>query len=447
MQRSGRPLCVALLAAALAALLTGCGLSVQADDLYALPRLPAQYESLETEINALLAAGAEHAAPSSGSNLQSVQMVDLDGDGVEEAVAFLRKAADAKPMKIYFFKSDGGSYRQMALIEGTASSIYSIAYADLDGDGRREILVGFKSGTELQVLAVYTLRGAEPLNLLTTAYLRYAVRDLDGDGRQELTVLYSGEENRCMADCYVWNNAELSCLSTAELSFSAAELSRVTAGALADGRQALYITGVTDNSVAACDIMTLKNGVLRNIVHSTASPAAGGVFRFLSLYPADVDGSGVIEVPEPLPLPLLDEESETYYRILWRDYDSSGESDVVRCTFHNMADGWYLILPEAWDNRVTVLRSSVPGENSVLFFVLTGDGPQPFLEVCALSGDGRESRAQRGDRFVLARQVETIYTAELLPCDGPSGVLDGLNEESVKANFSLIVAEWTTGEN
>ena len=135
MQGSGRPLRIALLAAALAALLTGCGLSVQADDLYALPRLPAQYESLEMEINALLAAGAEHAAPSSGSNLQSVQMVDLDGDGVEEAVAFLRKAADVKPMKIYFFKSDGGSYRQMALIEGTASSIYSIAYADLTVTG------------------------------------------------------------------------------------------------------------------------------------------------------------------------------------------------------------------------------------------------------------------------------------------------------------------------
>lgn len=111
-------------------------------------------------------------------------------------------------MKIYFFRSNGDSYEQMALIEGTASSIYSITYYDLDGDGRREILVGFKSGTELQVLAVYTLRGSEPLNLLTTAYLRYAVSDLDGDGRQELTVLYSGEENRCMADCYTWDDRE-----------------------------------------------------------------------------------------------------------------------------------------------------------------------------------------------------------------------------------------------
>ncbi len=59
--------------------------------------------------------------------------------------------------------------------------------------------------------------------------------DLDGDGRQELTVLYSGEENRCMADCYTWDDRELSCISTLELSFSAPELSRVAAGALSDG--------------------------------------------------------------------------------------------------------------------------------------------------------------------------------------------------------------------
>ena len=299
MANHGRKFARALALAALCLLLGGCATNVSTDKLYALPSLPAEYASLEAEINALLSDGAEHAAPISGSNLQSVQMVDLDGDGVEEAVAFFRKATDERPVKIYFFRSNGDSYEQMALIEGTASSIYSITYYDLDGDGRREILVGFKSGTELQVLAVYTLRGSEPLNLLTTAYLRYAVSDLDGDGRQELTVLYSGEENRCMADCYTWDDRELSCISTLELSFSASELSRVAAGALSDGQQALYVTGVADNSVAAYDILTVKNGVLRNVTQNTASSAVDGGFRFLSLYPTDIDGSGVIESRSP----------------------------------------------------------------------------------------------------------------------------------------------------
>lgn len=426
----------AVAAALLCLLLSGCAPGGSTDELYALPRLPAEYESLEAAINELLADGAEHAAPSSGSNLQSVQMVDLDGDGVEEAVAFLRKPADAKPMKIYLFKSDGETYRQMALIEGTASSIYSISYPDLDGDGQSELLVGFKSGTELQALSVYALRRGEALNLLTTIYQRYAVSDLDGDGREELTVFYSGEENRCTADCYVWNSTELTCLSTAELSFSANELARVTAGRLSDGAAALYVTGVTDNSAAVCDILTIRSGVL----HSTVQGAA---YRFLSLYPADINASGVIEVPEPLPFPQLTEDSEIYYHILWRDYDSNGDSVVVRRTYHNTADGWSFVLPEAWDGRVSILRTSTPDENTVLFFALTDGAARPFLEICTITGKDSEQHALRGDRFVLARQVDAVYTGELLSCDWDGQV----DEETVRQCFSLIVAEWTTGEN
>ena len=248
-----------------------------------------------------------------------------------------------------------------------------------------------------------------------------------------------------MADCYTWDDRELSCVSTLELSFSASELSRVAAGALSDGQQALYVTGVAGNSVAAYDILTVKNGVLRNVTQNTASSAVDGGFRFLSLYPTDIDGSGVIEIPDPVPFPPLDEESETYYRILWRDYDSAGKSEVVCRTFHNAADGWSLLLPATWDERVSLLRAGTPDENAVLFFCRSSDGQlQPFLEICALTGSAREEHARRGDRFVLARQVETVYTAELLPCDDWDGAVD---EDTVKKSFSLIVAEWTTGEN
>ena len=108
-------MCLALM------LCTGCSFYPSEGSLYRLPKLPAEYESLETLIDSLLTDGAEYAAPTSGSNLQSVQMVDLDGDGQEEAVAFFRKASDEKPMKIYVFRAVGDSYERDCLIEGTSS--------------------------------------------------------------------------------------------------------------------------------------------------------------------------------------------------------------------------------------------------------------------------------------------------------------------------------------
>ena len=114
MKRAGKMLVIGLFSL----LLSGCMFTTPETSLYRLPKLAGEYESLESQIDALLTNGAEYAAPTSGSNLQSVQMIDLDGDGSEEAVAFFRRASDKKPMKIYIFKADGDSYERYAVIEG-----------------------------------------------------------------------------------------------------------------------------------------------------------------------------------------------------------------------------------------------------------------------------------------------------------------------------------------
>ena len=49
----------------------------------------------------MLALGAEYAPPQAGSNLPQVQMVDLDGDGTDEALAFFRVSSEERPLRIY----------------------------------------------------------------------------------------------------------------------------------------------------------------------------------------------------------------------------------------------------------------------------------------------------------------------------------------------------------
>ena len=145
---------------------SGCGFSFSPTDLYSLPQLPAEYTELNNCINQVIESGAEYAAPVSGSNIQSVQLEDLNGDGEEEAVAFFRNTADEKPLKIYIFTAEEETYRQTAVIEGTGTSIYSIAYEDLDQDGQKELLVGWRVNTEMQALSVYSLRSGQPEELI-----------------------------------------------------------------------------------------------------------------------------------------------------------------------------------------------------------------------------------------------------------------------------------------
>ena len=446
MMKKIRALAAAL---ALSLVLGGCGgfhIEFNPEELYALPELPAKYTELNARLNAILEDGAEYAAPMSGANIQPVQLTDLDGDGQQEAVAFFRKAEDEKPLKIYIFSAKEDSYEQSAVIEGSGASVYSVVYTDLDGDGRTEIIVGWRVNAELQALSVYALDAAGPQELLrSVSYVRYASIDLDGDGLRELVVLHADEEGDGVADCYDWRKGALAPQSPARISVTMAELSqqgRLTTGTLKGGTPALFVTGVTEQSGAVTDILALRNGELTNIVLSEATGVSGEIAPFYGLYPMDINGDGWTEVPAP----SSSDGAPPFHRIDWRAFGLDGAGEAAASTYHCVEDGWYLQLPEAWVGRVETERSGVGGDASVTFYMLNEEGVRDaaILRITALTGTGREIRAARGSRFPLSRQSDVIYTAELPeipPWD------QAMTAEEVRGAFSLIAREWIPGDN
>ena len=81
----------------LAAVLGGCSMR-SADELYALPKQSDAYYDLQKAIDRVMTQNASYSGPLSGSNQQSVQLADLDGDGQDEAIVFARSSGE-KPLK------------------------------------------------------------------------------------------------------------------------------------------------------------------------------------------------------------------------------------------------------------------------------------------------------------------------------------------------------------
>ena len=280
---------IVLTALGLCLLLTssGCGFSFSPEGLYCLPQLPAEYTELNSCINQVIEEGAEYAAPVSGSNIQPVQLEDLNGDGEEEAIAFFRNSADERPLKIYIFTARGQTYEQSAVIEGTGTSIYSVAYEDLNQDGWRELLVGWRVNTDMQALSIYTLRSGKPEELVSgVSYVKYALNDLNQDNLWELVVFRADEEGNGIADCYSWEGDEFRPRSSARITSTMAELSqqgRVKSGVLADGQPALFVTGVEESAWMATDILTDRDGELTNILLSDVTGVSSEVAPFCAL--------------------------------------------------------------------------------------------------------------------------------------------------------------------
>jgi len=423
-----------LAALALTAVLSGCSFSpfaASGEELYRLPKLPIEYESLEMQLDELIRNGAEHVSPTSGNNLQSVQMVDLDSDGVEEAVAFLRKNDDEKPMKIYIFRAQEGGYALAYLMEGTSTSIYSISYVDLNGDGIKELLTGLRSSLDVQTLTVFSLAGSEPRTVLTTGYSRYLACDLNGSGAQDLIVIRGDEENVAYADRYAWQDDELILQSSENCAIPVTEVTRLMSGALSGGENAVFLNGEAEEGSITEIFAMQKEKFLR--IHTLLAPQS-------ELYPSDINNDGITEVPESVAFPRSDEQGEIFCKTVWHSYDASGKDSVVSCSFYNAADGWSLTLLEYWGDDIGVVRSSASGYNAISFCTL-GDGTEDdgtFLTIARFTGNERNYQVMQGDWIPLSQQVDTIYAAKI------GGKIDAT---TLQENFSLITAEWTTGEN
>lgn len=440
--------------------LTACGdmelkLNLNPQELYALPELPAQYTELNSQISAILDGGAEYAAPTSGTRVQSVQMVDLDSDGSEEAIAFFRRSEDEKPLKIYIFKTVEGAYVPAAVIEGSGSAISSIAYSDLNSDGRTELVVGWKVNTELQALSVYALRHGNGETLLqpeevlkSVSYVKYAITDLNQDSLQEVVILRADEEGNGLAEYYTWGSGGSMAQSATAVSMTMAELSRqgrLTRGTLQGGVPALFVTGVTEQSRAITDILTLQEGELDNILLSASTGVSRCICDYYGLYPTDLNGDGLTEVPVPAELPQWSEEGETYERIDWMQFDAEGSAQTILRTYHDMESRWYFQLPESWTDQIMVSRTVMSDEAAVTFYRIGEGTPTPFLRITAITGTNRDIKALRGNRFILSRQMETSYTAEILEGNALWGE-EALTADQVRSAFSIIATEWTSGD-
>lgn len=436
MRNIGKKLCLLLGALTLTCLLSGCSFFSSAESLFTLPQLPIEYTDLADQIRTLIEEGYEYASPTGGRNIQSVQMVDLDGDGDEEAIAFFRRSSDEKPLKIFIFRANEDGYDPLCTVESSGTAIDSVYYRDLTGDGKLEMVVGWRIASDVQTVAVYEI-SHQPTTLIQSGYVRFSLEELNGDGIPSLLILRADDEGKSLAEFYSWQGDAMVVSYETRLSGTMAELTRgsVVSGALTEEIRAVFITGVTEEGSVTTDILTYREGSgLVNVTLDPQTGRSGTTHAYLQLRPQDIDGDGCIEVPDP----QVDQQRHPTGEVEWLRFDEWGRSRQVLATYHDPSGSWYFVLPEEWWGRVSV-TSAERGAYEVQTVFRVDD-----TEVAAfyiLTGENRENRAMRGDRMVLKRQTGTVYAGELL-----SGAESfGVTEDLLRQGFKLIINQWTNG--
>ncbi len=428
----------------LALLLTGCVLRTT-DQMYCLPRRSQEYEALQAAIDDVMS-GLKYCAPTSGENQQTLQMADLDGDGQEEAVLFAKSGENTDPLRIFVFEPTENGYSVLAELRGAGSAFEQVEYVQIDGQPGLEMVVGRQVGEGVpHSLAVYGFSAGKAQRLLSTGYTRFLTTDLTSSGSRELFVLTQDEETgKGRAELYLWGEEGMERSAEAVMSVSADKIRRLMPGNMCANTPAVFVASVYDETTISTDVYALLDGRLTNVSLSNESGTSVETIRNYYVYADDMDGDGLIELPKLLPQAGAEETSgEAQGLIRWYNLTRSGGERDKLITYHNYAEGWYLILPEAWQDRISVLPGSDGSAESYVFGHWKEDGTMERLfTVYAFSGEDRETRAGAAGNFELGRKDDVIYCAAL----GTGAQASTLSQEDVSGLFHFIQIAWKTGE-
>lgn len=413
------------------------------DELYSLPQASQEYLQLQKLIDAEIAAGSEYSAPTAGSLRQSVQLTDLDGDGVNEALAFLTR--DESP-KICIYRKSIDGYALALTITGDGTGVGRVEYADLDGDGFSEIMISWKTSSDMKLFKAYSVKSWDSTVLITTSCADFQIGDLNRDGSVDVAAL-KFESGSGSVEMYSMESDGEIIQSGAKLSSSLLSVDRFRVGGIADGVPAIFIEGQflddEDNLFSLTDIVAFVDGRLKNITMS-AEGGDSDTKRHYPVYCTDIDGNGSIEVPIAEKVFTQPGFTAENYVFDWYSYSADGQRSLSASTYHCEADGWYFVLPEEWREGFTVRRETavLSGERAVVLSTADEEGKvSDLITIYALSGENRRDRAKIAGRFALLQGETVIYAARL-----PGGaVVTAAEQRTLADRFHLIYTEWNTG--
>lgn len=426
-------------------LLTGCFVKT-VDELYTLPTHSDEYYDLQNAIDAVFDAGSlSYSAPIAGENQQSVQLADLDGDGEDEAIAYLKSVGE-RPLCAYIFDQIDGSYVNTAVIEGSGSAFESVAYAQLDGEGGLELIIGRQlSDQVLQTISAYTIEDGRVIELMSANYSEYTLSDLDGDGCEDIFLLrFDAAARSGVAELYRWHEGQIVREQEASISNGIESIKRIITGNLTADVRAAFVAGIYDSDSIVTDVFAFRDGTFQNITASGTDFSVQTVRNYY-VYAADIDADGLIELPQVETLPAADENGEVYPIIRWYNLALNGKQTVKMTTYHSFSGGWFLQLPEEWEENITIGRGEETGGVRGLVFsawTKSGGTAEAIVTVYAFSGDDRNQIAANDGRMILAEKGDVTYAAKL----GTSKLAAQLNEERLRQLFHFIHIDWNSGE-
>lgn len=344
---------------------------------------------------------------------ESCAYCDLDLDGEEEQISFLTLSQGGKSRaQLCVSRLEDGRYRRCAVLRNTCDEITDYYPARLAEDVQAIVVGWGLSGEDSHGVSVCILSGTVLETLYGGHYNALSVADYDADGYDEILLARAGTSGvRGSAVLLDYADGTLSPVSRVQLSAGLNSFLHTQTAAIGFEQTALICEGYIEDVGYVSDYIVCVDKTLMNIFLSDYTGISSQTLRPYPVWSCDIDGNGYVELPVLREVPRFFSDGAGAYALWFVDWMQCGDTGIasVVCTsYHDFEDQWYLILPEAMSNNVTVEISLDASDcKGVLFYYWSDEGERtvPIWEVYVFRG---EEAMQRMHQLAF-EEVTTVY--------------------------------------
>ena len=333
--------------------------------------------------------------PISGKHKSSYNLYDFDGDDIDETIILYSVPSEGNSVIAEIFKYAGNEWVSVSKINTETNEIYEIDFADINGDGCYEVLLGLADAitdenhpdVELRLniahtLNIYNYNGEKTELVARELYSNIYIKNLNNDNTDELILFrnnFKNAENLTSARIISYNNDySISYDNTTDIS-GMLEIQNIVSDRIVKNNveyTRVFVDGSFSDTEFITEIIEIdeSNFNVSLPLYSDNMSETPSTLRRNNLYCMDIGLDGTVEVPSTDVFPYSEKISEgkkiPLELVIWSEYDDG--FTVKYKTLLNSKVGHVAFIPDEFIGNVSVIYDE---ENlNLTFYSIDGDG-------------------------------------------------------------------------
>ena len=386
--------------------------------------------------------------PMSGDYQTAFVLFDINSDGSEEAIVFYTDSSIDASVRMSFLECINETWVISSDIKGAGSGVYDVTFADMNNNGKYEILVGWSlyDSKASKIVSVYEVsdgdNGVFALNTIGTEYYNSkVVTDFNGDDKDDLVLIYlddSGDVQKSYFRCFsLSENDSFVKYGDVKLDSHISQVSKIqfdTVSVSQRKSKRVFIDCIKNETSMFTEMLYWDLDELKP-VREERNPSTN-TLRSLKVSCCDIDGDGLLEIPSNTKL-LGDEKlltvkrgdmQYTFTMLEWLNTFGDKSEGNVRTLFNPIDLYLYRVTRV---NEVTVYYDAL--KQSLKFCVWDSEEGLVKEELLSISFRTENDELEPDGKRLLATETGTYYYKIT-----KHGKNFGITDEGVKSSFIII---------